>query len=88
MDFTFLFLFIEIMVKFEKKFNGVHVTTDNGKTVYPLGSLITHSNRYSETIDLKLRASRKTILSFRYDEVEGIDGDTPIEVQAEIALYL
>lgn len=76
------------MVRFEKNSNSVVITTDDTKSVYPLGTLITHTNAFSESIDLKLRASRKTILSFNYDEVDGIEGENAKEVQQQLALYL
>ena len=50
---------------------GNTVTIDDGNKIYgfPKGSIWLHTNKGdSESIDVKLAASRATVITFRYDD--------------------
>ena len=51
--------------------NGETITFDNGNTmVYmPASSVVATSNKDAESVNIKLKASRKTIMSFNYKDM-------------------
>lgn len=62
------------------------VVINNGERTwaFPKGSLIVHANAGdNQSVDLKLKASRKLIISFRYDQCN-IQGNDAQEVAEEI----
>ena len=51
--------------------NGETITFDNGNTMVhmPASSVIATSNKDAESVNIKLKASRKTIMSFNYNDM-------------------
>lgn len=51
--------------------NGETITFDNGNTMVhmPASSVIATSNKDAESVNIKLKASRKTIMSFNYKDM-------------------
>ena len=64
--------------------NTVIITDGIKQWSFPEGSLIVHANAGdNQSVDLKLKASRKLIISFRYDQCN-IQGNDAQEVAEEI----
>lgn len=66
--------------------NTVIITDGIKQWAFPQGSLIVHANagvNPVQSVDLKLKASRKLIISFRYDQCN-IQGNDAQEVAEEI----
>ena len=68
--------------------NTVVITNGDRTWAFPKGSLIVHANANTndsdkQSVDLKLKASRKLIISFRYDQ-SNITGNDAQEVAEEI----
>lgn len=64
--------------------NTVVITNGERTWAFPKGSLIVHANAGdNQSVDLKLKASRKLIISFRYDQCN-IQGNDAQEVAEEI----
>lgn len=62
--------------------NTVVITNGDRTWAFPKGSLIVHANAGDkQSVDLKLKASRKLIISFRYDQsnITGNDAQTVAE---------
>ena len=51
--------------------NGETITFDNGNTMVhmPASSVIATSNKDADSVNIKLKASRKTIMSFNYKDM-------------------
>ena len=51
--------------------NGETITFDNGNTMVhmPASSVIATSDKDAESVNIKLKASRKTIMSFNYKDM-------------------
>ena len=51
--------------------NGETITFDNGNTMVhmPASSVIATSNKDANSVNIKLKASRKTIMSFNYKDM-------------------
>ena len=51
--------------------NGETITFDNGNTMVhmPASSVIATSNKDADSVNIKLKASRKTIMSFNYKDI-------------------
>lgn len=67
------------------KKNGETITFEGDDlTIHmPASSVIVHADKNSESVDIKLKASRKTILSFNYKDM------TPTQSSAEdAAIYI
>ena len=58
--------------------NGQTITINQGyKSInFPASAICAHADKGSDSVDIKLNASRKTILSFNYKDM------TPIQVSA------
>lgn len=68
--------------------NTVIITDGIKQWAFPQGTLIVHANANTgdndkQSVDLKLKASRKLIISFRYDQCN-IQGNDAQEVAEEI----
>ena len=64
--------------------NTVIITDGIKQWAFPQGTLIVHANAGdNQSVDLKLKASRKLIISFRYDQ-SNITGNDAQEVAEEI----
>jgi len=64
--------------------NTVVITNGDRTWAFPQGTLIVHANAGdNQSVDLKLKASRKLIISFRYDQ-SNITGNDAQEVAEEI----
>lgn len=64
--------------------NTVVITNGERTWAFPKGTLIVHANAGdNQSVDLKLKASRKLIISFRYDQCN-IQGNDAQEVAEEI----
>ena len=62
--------------------NTVIITDGTKQWAFPQGTLIVHANAGdNQSVDLKLKASRKLIISFRYDQsnITGNDAQTVAE---------
>ena len=62
--------------------NTVVITNGERTWAFPKGTLIVHANAGdNQSVDLKLKASRKLIISFRYDQsnITGNDAQTVAE---------
>ena len=51
--------------------NGETITFENGNTMVhmPASSVIATSNKDADSVNIKLKASRKTIMSFNYKDM-------------------
>ena len=51
--------------------SGETITFDNGNTMVhmPASSVIATSNKDADSVNIKLKASRKTIMSFNYKDI-------------------
>lgn len=58
--------------------NGQTITINQGyKSInFPASAICAHADKSSDSVDIKLKASRKTILSFNYKDM------TPTQVSA------
>ena len=64
--------------------NTVIITDGIKQWAFPKGTLIVHANAGdNQSVDLKLKASRKLIISFTYDQ-SNITGNDAQEVAEEI----
>jgi hypothetical protein len=61
---------------------------DNGKvkSVYPMNSILLISNDNSEAISVRLKASRKNVLTFNYKDVTNLTASSANEMVELIAL--
>lgn len=59
------------------------VVINNGERTwaFPKGTIWLHGNRDSESVDVKLAASRQTIMSFRYDDCNMAGADALETIQ-------
>lgn len=74
------------MINITRVGNSVQIERDNITSIHPLGTLITHTNEYSDAIDIKYRASRKTVYSFKYDELTEPTAASAKEAQELLAV--
>lgn len=64
--------------------NTVTITNGTKTWAFPKGTLIVHADAGdNQSVDIKLKASRKLIISFRYDQ-SNITGNDAQEVAEEI----
>lgn len=61
---------------------------DNGKvkSVYPMNSILLISNDNSEAISVRLKASRKNVLTFNYKDVTNLTASSANEMMEQISL--
>ena len=61
---------------------------DNGKvkSIYPMNSILLISNDNSEAISVRLKASRKNVLTFNYKDVTNLSANSANEMIETIAL--
>lgn len=57
------------MVKIEKVKDSVMIETEKQKLCFPNSTICVHASKKSNSVDLKLKATRKTIMSFRYQDI-------------------
>lgn len=69
------------MINFLERENSIQIEKDGTKTVFPKGVLSAHTEEGSNSIELRLMASRKNIYSFNFDDtnLEGDDASTVLE---------
>ena len=58
------------MIKIEKLGNSVKITNGEVINQFPLNTIFAHIDKDSQSLDIKLRASRKTIMSLDYRQVD------------------
>ena len=57
------------MYNITKQGNSIVIEHGNEKTAFPLNSVWLHANAGdNQSVDVKLAASRKVLMSFRYDD--------------------
>ena len=66
--------------------NGQTITINQGyKSInFPASAICAHADKGSDSVDIKLKASRKTILSFNYKDMTPTQGSA-VEVVEYIA---
>lgn len=57
------------MITITKVGNSVQIVNGEVTNVFPLNTIFAHVNKDSQSLDIKLRASRKTIMSLDYRNV-------------------
>lgn len=63
----------------------LYVFSFAGKDViYPASAIIFITNAYSEIISVRLKASRKNVLSFSYQDVENYEANSASELVQQI----
>ena len=69
------------MIEITKSGNSILISEGNLKaTVIPSSMVCAHADANSDSVDIKLKASRKTIMSFNYKDM------TPTQTSAEGAV--
>lgn len=63
------------MVKITKEGDTYIIETDGRKIYFPMSSVILHADKDKESVDIKLRASRRSIISFSYKDFEPLQTD-------------
>ena len=76
------------MVRIVKIGNSVEINIDGKRTIHPRGTLTTHIDDKSNSVDIKYRASRRTSYSFSYKDLEEPEATSPKNAQDLIALLL
>ena len=59
--------------------NSVQFTDDKKMCVFPLGQIILIANDESNTINVRLKASRKNVLTFNYQDIANIEASSATE---------
>lgn len=67
------------MIEVSKTGETLVFKTEKAEYYFPSISVFTHADKNSDSVDIKLRASRKTVLSFNYKDM------TPTQTDAETA---
>lgn len=76
-------------VQIEKIGNAVQFTLNNGVVaVHPLSTLYVHSAEHSDSLDIKYLASRKTVYSFLWSDVDNLSAGDKEEMQVQITTLL
>lgn len=57
------------MTSFEKLNNSFVLKDDEKTMAFPLGSVMFHYSKKSDSIDLKLRGSRRTVYTVKYQDI-------------------
>lgn len=70
----------------EKLKNSIVFNKDGVKYVYPLNAVFLIANDNSDIIVVRLRASRKNVLSFNWIEVNNVIANSPTEMLEQISL--
>lgn len=70
----------------EKLNNSIIFDEGSVKHVYPLNSIILISNDDASAINVRLRASRKNVLTFNYTDVTNITASSANEMMEQISL--
>lgn len=65
--------------------NTLVIAMEDGKYCYPLNSVILIANDTSSIINVRLKASRKNIQQFKYEDVENITASSASEMVDKIA---
>lgn len=67
------------------KTSNMYVFSFAGKDViYPASAILFITNAYSEMISVRLKASRKNVLSFSYKDVENYEANSASELVQQI----
>lgn len=59
--------------------NSVQFTDDKKMCVFPVGQIILIANDESNTINVRLKASRKNVLTFNYQDITNIEASSATE---------
>lgn len=57
------------MVNISKNGETILIEVDGKKTYFPSAAVIAHADKDSDSVDIKLKASRKTVMSFNYKDI-------------------
>lgn len=57
------------MINVSKNNDTVKITDGEKTYCFPSSAICTHADKNSESVDIKLKASRKTIISFNYKDM-------------------
>ena len=66
--------------------NSVVFDKDGIKYVYPINTIMLIANDNSDVINVRLRASRKNVLTFNWNEVTNIQASSALEMLEQISL--
>lgn len=66
--------------------NSVIFNKDNIKYVYPINTIMLIANDNSDVINVRLRASRKNVLTFNWNDVTNIQANSANEMLEMISL--
>jgi hypothetical protein len=70
----------------EKINNSIVFNKDNEKHIYPLNAIFLIANDDSNSINVRLRASRKNVLTFNYNEVTNLTAESATEMVELISM--
>ena len=70
----------------EKINNSIVFNKDNEKHIYPLNAIFLIANDDSNSINVRLRASRKNVLTFNYTEVTNLTAESATEMVELISM--
>lgn len=70
----------------EKINNSIVFNKENEKHVYPLNAIFLIANDDSNSINVRLRASRKNVLTFSYTEVTNLTAESATEMVELISM--
>lgn len=70
----------------EKINNSIVFEKDNVKHIYPLNAIFLIANDDSNSINVRLRASRKNVLTFNYNEVTNLTAESATEMVELISM--
>lgn len=70
----------------EKINNSIVFEKENSKHIYPLNAIFLIANDDSNSINVRLRASRKNVLTFNYNEVTNLTAESATEMVELISM--
>lgn len=70
----------------EKINNSIVFDKGESKHIYPLNAIFLIANDDSKSINVRLRASRKNVLTFNYDEITNLSAESATEMVELISL--
>ena len=71
-------------MKITKVSNSIVFDTDKAQYVFPIGSLVVISNDESSVLNVRLKGSRKNIVTFSYEDVENIEATSANDLNEKI----
>ena len=66
--------------------NSIIFNKDDIKYVYPINTIMLIANDNSDVINVRLRASRKNVLTFSYKDVENLSASSANDMLEQISL--